>query len=229
MSLAVIAPMLNEERYVKAWCENVIRYADEVAVMDTGSTDDTYRILARYGVYICRAAERSEVTVRNHLLAWAQKRSDWILRLDADELMIAEDVLALKQELPYIKERFIFVPHLMFWRHSDMLRARQYDRHIEKARQFHPCYLPLFWKNDPRVQYVPYRGRTAWDSRMVYGRWGRIGPRLFGTRREKPAMFHYHFLEHRADRLQADEFNEDGIHCVTYTGPHPEEVKYHVR
>jgi len=227
MSLAVIAPMLNEERYVRGWMMNVNRYADQVIVWDTGSSDLTAKIATEWGAdLVVNGTEEPEYEVRNHLLSLV--RCDWVLRLDADELMIAEDVLALKKELPYITEQFIFVPHLMFWRHSDMLRARQLDRHIEKYRQFHPCYLPLFWKNDHRVRYVPYKGRTGWDSRMVYGNWGRIGPRLFGTRREKPAMFHYHFLHYRPDRLQADEFNESGIRCVTYTGAHPEEVKYHV-
>lgn len=223
--LTVVCPVLNEERFIRAWCENVARYADEVVVIDTGSTDGTREILRSYGIGVYREpAGTPEPEVRNTLLALA--KGDWILRLDADELLIAEDMLALKAELPKIREQFIFLPHYIFWRSTEFIRSRDYREGLT-ARHFHPCYEPILWKNDRRIRYVPHGG-INWNSRMVLDPWGRIGPRLFHTRREKPVRFHYHYLAGKSGhRSEYHDREGSGVRCETYLGPHPEELKYY--
>lgn len=231
MTLSVVCPMLNEARFARAWCENVTRYADEIIVIDTGSTDGTWDILWEYRNRIDAARWKiasseppTEPAVRNELLGLA--KGDWILRLDADELLIAEDMIALKAELPKIRERFIFLPHYIFWRSTEFIRSRDYREGLT-ARHFHPCYEPILWKNDKRIRYIPHGG-INWNSRMVLDPWGRIGPRLFHTRREKPIRFHYHYLAGKSGhRSEYHDREGSGVRCETYLGPHPEELKYY--
>ena len=41
--IAVAAPILNEEFFIDGWLESVTRFADEVVIIDGGSTDETDR------------------------------------------------------------------------------------------------------------------------------------------------------------------------------------------
>ena len=223
MSLTVICPMLNEIKRVDAWMANVTQYADQIVVIDTGSEDGTIDFLCGAGTEFDIMRDYDEPEVRNQLLRMA--RGDWVLRLDADELLIPEDMLALKERLQYVGADFIWLPHYLFWRSPEFIRVRQYDRGILDSRHFHPNYVPILWRNSPKVHYVP--GPTpGWNSRLAFGRYGKLGPRICGVYRDKPIRFHYSFVnrEFGGTRRWA-EIGESGIKCETYLGPHPEEFK----
>ncbi len=70
--------------------DSVRGVVDEIVVVDTGSTDDTVAIAARYGARIGHFAWCDDfAAARNASLALAT--GDWVLWLDADDLLPAED------------------------------------------------------------------------------------------------------------------------------------------
>lgn len=98
MQLSVVAPVLNEEFFLPLYLENVLAYAGEVILLDGGSTDQTLEIARAYQqkdkrVKIIEFPQEglpysddwNEGYRRNLLLELAQ--GDWILALDADEIM----------------------------------------------------------------------------------------------------------------------------------------------
>ncbi len=88
----------NEEQFLGQCLESVRPIADQIVVMDTGSTDWTTTIAARFNaeVYSCEWTDDFSVA-RNAALEHA--RGDWVLVLDADEELRAQDRDVLKQEL----------------------------------------------------------------------------------------------------------------------------------
>jgi len=85
--LSVIVLTLNEERNI-ADCLESVRWADEVILIDSGSTDKTVAIARRYTANIQTIVWQGYGAARNYGVA--QARGDWILWLDADERVMPE-------------------------------------------------------------------------------------------------------------------------------------------
>jgi len=80
ISVAIIT--LNEEGNIRACLESV-KWADEIVVCDSGSTDRTLAIAAEYGARIFQDAWRGFAAHKN--LAVERCSRPWILVVDADE------------------------------------------------------------------------------------------------------------------------------------------------
>ena len=73
----------NDEHTV-AWSVSSVQWADEIVVVDTGSTDRTVEIAEQLGARVVRSVRFTGFgEVRNR--AAAECRHEWILSLDADE------------------------------------------------------------------------------------------------------------------------------------------------
>jgi glycosyltransferase involved in cell wall biosynthesis len=77
----------NEERNLPRCLDSIVDLVDEIIVVDTGSTDPTVDIAARYGAKIYHSPWRDDFSFhRNESIGHAT--GDWILRIDADEEMV---------------------------------------------------------------------------------------------------------------------------------------------
>ncbi|MFZ5595902.1 MAG: glycosyltransferase [Bacillota bacterium] len=84
VSLCIIAR--NEERCIEACINSARDLADEIILVDTGSTDKTREIAAGCGAGVYTYTWRDDfAAARNYSLELA--RGDWILVLDADEIL----------------------------------------------------------------------------------------------------------------------------------------------
>lgn len=80
----------NEEECLNRCLDSVKDFVDEIIVVDTGSTDRTVEIAESYGARIYHHPWENDFSKhRNQSLSYAT--GDWILQLDADEELFAED------------------------------------------------------------------------------------------------------------------------------------------
>jgi glycosyltransferase involved in cell wall biosynthesis len=96
MRLSATIITLNEERNIARAIES-LGCADEILVIDSGSTDRTFEIATSLGARVIEEPWRGYAAQKNHASACAAH--DWILSLDADESLspaLAEEILALK-------------------------------------------------------------------------------------------------------------------------------------
>lgn len=82
--LTVIVPCKNEQSNIRACIESFVSIADEILIADSGSTDDTLKIVTQFENV--RIIEREYVT-SGDFKNWAipQARHEWVLIVDADE------------------------------------------------------------------------------------------------------------------------------------------------
>src|SRR5215467_10342255 len=80
LSIAIVT--LNEEANLPRTLASV-RWADEIVVVDSGSTDRTCEIAREYGARVVVESWRGYTAQKNYALELCAK--DWILSLDADE------------------------------------------------------------------------------------------------------------------------------------------------
>lgn len=82
-SISAIVITKNEERNIRACLESV-SWADEIVVVDSGSSDGTVNIAKEFGAHVYIHADWPGFgPQKNRALAYATK--DWVLSLDADE------------------------------------------------------------------------------------------------------------------------------------------------
>jgi dolichol-phosphate mannosyltransferase len=80
-------PVYNEARFIARVLAEVRRYADDVLVVDDGSTDATPTYLARQRVEVIRHAEnRGYGRSMQDMIRWARCDGfDWLITMDCDE------------------------------------------------------------------------------------------------------------------------------------------------
>ena len=89
MKVIVASIALNEEKHVRRWAESA-KDADEIHLLDTGSTDNTVTIARECGVIVHEAkiVPWHFANARNHLLDLLPDDTDWIINLDLDEVFV---------------------------------------------------------------------------------------------------------------------------------------------
>ncbi len=87
MQVFVAIPVFNEQRYVTRVLDEVRRYADDILVIDDGSTDQTPLLLARQPVDVIRhATNRGYGRSLIDVFRWSTcYKYDWLITMDCDE------------------------------------------------------------------------------------------------------------------------------------------------
>jgi glycosyltransferase involved in cell wall biosynthesis len=83
MTLSVCIITLNEEANISRTLQSVRKIADEIIVVDSGSTDSTVVLARQHGARVFVEPWKGFAAQKNSALAKAT--GDWILSLDADE------------------------------------------------------------------------------------------------------------------------------------------------
>ncbi|MHB1650916.1 MAG: glycosyltransferase [Desulfitobacteriaceae bacterium] len=95
-TLSVCMIVKNEEENLPRCLEHVRKFADEIIIVDTGSEDSTRTIAESYGAKVYTYPWKGDFgAARNESLRYATK--EWVLVLDADELVSETYGLVLKQ------------------------------------------------------------------------------------------------------------------------------------
>ena len=104
LSLCMITK--NEEKNLSRCLDSIKDIVDEIIIVDTGSTDKTVEIAKSYGAHIYHYDWNNDFSkARNVSLQKATK--DWILVLDADEVLPYEEGLKLLFGEPYKNKQII--------------------------------------------------------------------------------------------------------------------------
>ncbi len=123
-TLSVILCVKNEERLLPQVLSSIETIADEVIVIDTGSTDTTVDLAKAAGARVLHFKGQNYIESWNEALGAAT--CDWVLNLDGDEVVSGIDLPELR--------RLIRLPSA----HAFKLRARNYSRLMDLAYKWHP-------------------------------------------------------------------------------------------
>jgi len=109
-SLSVIIITKNEAHDIRD-CLNSVAWADEIIVLDSGSSDDTVSIAREFTSHVYSSTDWQGFGIqKNRALSYATK--DWVLSLDADERVDAALQAEIEQALISPKSDVYFMPRL---------------------------------------------------------------------------------------------------------------------
>jgi tetratricopeptide (TPR) repeat protein len=95
MTLALCMIVKDEEEMLGKCLEAVAPAVDEIIVVDTGSTDRTIEIAKSHGAKVIEQAWTGSFSEARNT-SFEHATTDWIVYLDADEVLVADDVARLK-------------------------------------------------------------------------------------------------------------------------------------
>lgn len=98
MKISACVIVKNEEKNIGQWLNNMRQIADEIVVVDTGSTDNTLDILENAGITPYHFTWCNDFAAAKNY-AIQQATGDWIVFLDADEYFDASSVQQFRTEM----------------------------------------------------------------------------------------------------------------------------------
>ena len=192
--LTVVVPTLNEEVNIEECLNGVKGWADEIIVMDDGSTDRTVELAQRIATRVIEKKMKNEGVHRNW--AMTQAKNDMIFFIDADEIPTYE----LKKELaehmarnsaetysPAMKTYIgkYWVQH-SGWYPANKLRVMDRRKQWYKEEEVHPpianktsCIRldnDLIHKGYP--DFAHFLGSLNHQTTLEAGKWKRMGRRM---------------------------------------------------
>jgi glycosyltransferase involved in cell wall biosynthesis len=180
MKVSLLILTFNEEVNLPR-CLDSVAWCDDIVVLDSGSTDSTLRIAQQAGARTLSRKFDNFAEQRNFGLNTAQFKYEWVLHLDADEVVTPEFQEALKELQPNTDIDAYFVPsktmlfdkwlkHAGMWPtfqvrlgHRDKLRfiqvghGQREDLPLERTAKF----------NEPYLHYSFSHGLTSWLQKHV--------------------------------------------------------------
>ncbi len=100
MTITAIILTRNEEKHLDRCIESLSGVADRILVADCFSTDATLDIARAHGARVVQRAWVNYATQFNWALTQLDADTDWVLRIDADEVLTPELAAALRARLP---------------------------------------------------------------------------------------------------------------------------------
>lgn len=100
MKLVAVVLTLNEAQHLPRCLASLAGVADAVLVADCFSTDDTPRIAQAHGARVVQHPFVNQATQFNWALTQLDADTDWVLRIDADEVLTPALAAEIRERLP---------------------------------------------------------------------------------------------------------------------------------
>ena len=195
-SLTVIIPTYNEEVYIRQAIHSV-RFADEIIVIDSFSTDNTVSIAKAFNCTMVEREFDNFSNQKNHALKYATK--EWVLFLDADERitpLLKDEILKTIASPAYEGYKLSF-PHffmnrfLYHHKHSVVRLVRRRNCHFKGSVHEKLIVNGRIGELKHHVLHFTYKGLEHYVSKKDSYAWFQAKQLL--TKEKKANYFHLAF------------------------------------
>lgn len=138
MSLTVCILTKDESRHIARAIDSISEIADRIFVVDSGSTDQTVEIVKRLGGEVRYNPWTNPANQFNWALSQLPEDTEWVLRLDADEIVTEELATEIHEKLVeqpkdvsgiYLSRRMNFLGRSIRWGGVFPIRILRLFRH----------------------------------------------------------------------------------------------------
>ena len=138
LDISVIILTYNEEKHIERCIKSIKKYSDNIYIIDSYSTDNTIAISKSFNSTILQ----NEFINQSKQFAWALDnidfKTEWILRIDADEYLEDNLIIEIKNKLPNINKDIVGI---------NLKRKHMFmDKWIKFGGRY-PLILLRLWRN----------------------------------------------------------------------------------
>ncbi len=190
--LSVIVITRNEEKNI-AECLGSVRWAREIVVVDSQSTDRTVECARQFTEKIHVTAWLGYAAAKKFALAHCTQ--DWVFWLDADERVpaeLAEEIREIVRSSPPVAEGYEVARRAFF--------LGRWIRHCG----WYPGYVARLFRRG----HVEFSASSVHEEAIIRGRVGRLQHDLLHF--TDTTLYHYFSKFNRYTSLGADEMSSDG-------------------
>lgn len=143
-TLAVAMIVKNEARLLEQCLESVASLADEIVILDSGSTDETEAIARRYTDKFYVNAEWPGFGPQRQL-AQSHVTADWVLWLDADEVVTDELADSIRKVIAHNNRQHIYNIRRLSWAFGQFIRHGSWNPDV--VARLYPTALTTYNDN----------------------------------------------------------------------------------
>ena len=144
-SISACLMVKNEEAFLGNCLSSIRSFVDEIIVVDTGSTDRTVEIAEQFGAKVYPHPWEGDFSKhRNQSMSYA--RGDWILVIDADEVLEKESAGALKDIVTRTSKHALIIKEINCTRAGELRSVFGFPRIF---RNFMGCHYRGIVHNQP--------------------------------------------------------------------------------
>jgi glycosyltransferase involved in cell wall biosynthesis len=174
LPITAIVMTYNEERNLRACLESVRPWVEDIFVVDSFSTDRTLAMAAEYGCVVEKHPFRNQAEQFQWALDTLRLRTEWVLRLDADERWTAEGFRELRTVIAdpringvSVRRRIMFMGRWMkhgglyasefvrvFRRGHASVERRWMDEHLHVSGKIASSHIEVIEANYDRQENV---------------------------------------------------------------------------
>ncbi|MCP1381757.1 glycosyltransferase family 2 protein [Runella salmonicolor] len=140
--VSVIILTHNEEKHIERCIQSLLHFTDKIFIVDSGSTDRTVAIAESLGANVMHNPWVTYAVQFNFGITHTPFKTDWLMRMDADEYVTPELGQEIKQSLAalnndttgiYVKRRVMFMNQWI------------------KRGGYYPIWLLRLWRRDKGI------------------------------------------------------------------------------
>lgn len=154
--ISVVLAVYNEETNLKSCLESVKDLASEIVIVDGGSTDKTLDIAKDFAAKIIKTNNPPNFHI-NKNKAIDGAKEDWILQLDADEILTPQLVEEIKKAVNLSMDGF-WIPRKNFF----------LGRFLTKGGQYPDYTLRLYRKGKGRLPAKDVHEQAVVSGKVAY-------------------------------------------------------------
>lgn len=143
--VSVAIATYNEEKNIGPCLESVKNWVEEIIVVDGSSEDRTREIAREHGAEVIKTTNKP-IFHKNKQMAIDKCRGDWILQLDADEIVsenLANEIISITKKDPSeIDFAAYYLPRKNFFLGKWMKKTAQYPDPVIRFFKNGKAYLP---------------------------------------------------------------------------------------
>lgn len=145
-TISIAIATYNEEANIKKCLDAVIDWVDEIVIVDGQSQDQTVNIAKKYKKTKIISVPNQPMFHHNKQLAIKNCQSDWILQLDADEVVdndLKKEILTILQTKPEsVSENGYWIRRKNFFLNRFLTKGGQYPDQTIRLYKNGQAYLP---------------------------------------------------------------------------------------
>ena len=107
LDITVVILTYNEEKHIERCIESIKKYSNNIYIIDSYSTDNTIKFCKSLNVNILQNKFINQSKQFNWALDNIDFKTEWILRLDADEYLEDNLIIEIKNKLPNISKDIV--------------------------------------------------------------------------------------------------------------------------